>query len=134
MASIFAVPCHIWSHISHVVTLVNRGHTCHICHMYSCPNKYPNICILPYLSLFPRESLILVITLSGMLLLLRRYFSWAHIFLRKSHFTVGHKSQEFTFPGNSHYPQSHMSQDVTFPWKSHFPGSHNSWEATFPGM
>ena len=128
MDNICAVPCHIWSHMSLMVTLVFLGH---MCHMYLCLNIY----IIPYLSLKPGKSLFLVI-----------HFVW------ETTLTRSHISQEVAFPG------SHISSGVfqrrlprrevgqrggrrpgdethrcTYPRKTHFPGSHISREVTFPG-
>ena len=101
MDNICAVPCHIWSHMSLMVTLVFLGH---MCHMYLCLNIY----IIPYLSLKPGKSLFLVI-----------HFVW------ETTLTRSHISQEVAFPG------SHISQEDSFSRKSHFQRSHISWKIKF---
>ena len=121
MASICAAPCHIWSHMSHEVTLVTINHSCHlwshlsyVSHVFM--SEYPNICIIPYLSLKPGKSLIPVI-----------HFVWGYSY-KKILFPGSHISQEVAFPW------SHISQEIKFPRKSdfpeslYFPESQISWE------
>ena len=112
MASICAAPCHIWSHMSHEVTLVTIDHTCHlwshlshVSHVFM--SEYPNICIIPYLSLKPGKSLIPVI-----------------------HFVWGYSYKKILFP-EIIFPGSHISQEDSFSRKSHFQRSHISWKIKF---
>ena len=91
------------------------GHTCHKCYMYSCPNV--QISAECHTCHYSRK-----LTLSGKLLLQRRYFFWEVLFLRKLHFLGNHIFQEVTFPGKTH-----------FPGNLHLPGSNISNKVTFPG-
>ena len=96
--------------LSHMVTHVTYGHTCHswshVSHVFM--SEYPDICIIPYLSLKLGKSLFLVI-----------HFVW------ETTLTRSHISQEVAFPG------SHISQEDSFSRKSHFQRSHISWKIKF---
>ena len=111
MDSICAAPCHIWSYMSHMVTLVTLGH---MCHMYLCLS----IQISAY-TIFVTKTR--EVTIPGNSLCLGSY-SYEKILSPGSRI-----SQEVAFPG------SNISQEVTFPRKTHFPRSHISWEVKFPG-
>ena len=111
MASICAAPCHLWSYMSHMVTLVTRGH---MCHMYLCLS----IQISAY-TIFVTKTR--EVTIPGNSLCLGSY-SYEKILSPGSRI-----SQEVAFPG------SNILQEVTFPRKTHFPRSHISWEVKFPG-
>ena len=96
--------------LSHMVTHVTYGHTSHswshVSHVFM--SEYPDIYIIPYLSLKPGKSLFLVI-----------HFVW------ETTLTRSHISQEVAFPG------SHISQEDSFSRKSHFQRSHISWKIKF---
>ena len=111
MASICAAPCHLWSYMSHMVTLVTLGH---MCHMYLCLS----IQISAYIIFVTKTR---EVTIPGNSLCLGSY-SYEKILSPGSRI-----SQEIAFPG------SNISQEVTFPRKTHFPRSHISWEVKFPG-
>jgi len=116
VASICAAPCHLWSYMSHMVTLVTLGH---MCHMYLCLS----IQISAY-TIFVTKTR--EVTIPGNSLCLGSY-SYEKILSPGSRI-----SQEIAFPG------SNISQEVTFPKKtfpekSHFLGSQISREIIFPG-
>ena len=103
-------------------------------------SKYPNICIIPYLSLFPEIN-----------------FAWKATFTNKILLQGSIISQEVAIPGKLDIPGSHISLEVTFPRKSrniirevtfpgnshfsqifreatYFPGSRIPGETNFPGI
>ena len=75
-------------------------------------SKYPNICIIPYLSLFPEIN-----------------FAWKATFTNKILLQGSIISQEVAIPGKLDIPGSHISLEVTFPRKSR----NIIREVTFPG-
>ena len=145
MVSICAVPYHVWtralwSHLSQVLNVFM--------------SKFPDICIIPYLSLFPEINFVWKATFTKKILspgsiisqevaipgksdIPGSHISWEVTFPRKS----SKISREVTFPGNSHFsqifqeaihfPESLISLEVSFPRKTHFPEI--SREVIFPG-
>ena len=128
MASICAAPCHLWSYMSHMVTLVTLGH---MCHMYLCLS----IQISAY-TIFVTKTR--EVTITGNSLCLGSY-SYEKILSPGSRisqeiaFPGSNISQEVTFPKKTHFPRSHISLEVKFPGKSYFLGSHIFWEVVFSG-
>ena len=107
--------CHIWSHLSPLVTCV----TC----IYVWVSKYLPIL---YLSLKPGKSLFPVI-----------HFVWEATFPEKILSPGSHISQVVTHPRKSHFREvifrgSLILRIFTFPEKSYFPGIHISQEVQFP--
>ena len=125
MASICAAPCHIWSHLSPLVCWS------HVSHVFM--SEYPNICILPYLSLKPGKSPFPIIHFVWEATLMRRYFSPGSRISQEVAFPGSPISKEVTFPRKSHFPRSHISWEVKFPGKSYFLGSHIFREVVFSG-
>ena len=128
MASICAAPCHLWSYMSHMVTLVTLGH---MCHMYLCLS----IQISAY-TIFVTKTR--EVTIPGNSLCLGSY-SYEKILSPGSRisqevaFPGSNISQEVTFPRKTHFPRSRISLEVKFPGKSYFLGSHIFREVVFSG-
>ena len=139
MVSICTVPSHVWTHAlwSHLSQVLNVF-----------MSKFPNICTIPYLSLFPEIN-----------------FFWKATSTKKILFPGSQIFQLVTFPGKSHFPENqekfpmklqfpgihtfprfsgkqHISQEVIFSGKTNFPEnfreliflgkSHFSWKSHFP--
>ena len=118
MVSICAVPYHVWTHAlwSHLSQVLNVF-----------MSKFPDICIIPYLSLFPEINFVWKATFTKKILSLESIISQEVTIPGKSDIPGSHISWEVTFPGKSNFPES----QVTFPIKLHFPGIHTS--PNFPG-
>ena len=104
MANICSVPCHIWSHMSHVVTLVT----------------FPMEVIIPGNSLclgsYSYEKILFPGRIS-----------------QEVAFPGSPISKEVTFPEKSHFLGSQISREIIFPGKVIFSGSHIFREVIFPG-
>ena len=118
--------------------------------------KFPNICIIPYLSLFPEINFVWKATFTKKILLQGSIISQEVAIPGKLDIAGSHISlevafprksrnifREVTFPGSSHFshifreatyfPESLIFQEVIFPGKTNFLGSYIFQEVTFPG-
>ena len=114
-------------------------------------SKYPNICIISYLSLFPEINFVWKATFTNKILLQGSIISQEVAIPGKLDIAGSHISlevafprksrnifREVTFPGSSHFshifreatyfPESLISQEVIFPGKTNFPGRQISRE------
>ena len=113
--------------------------------------KFPNICIISYLSLFPEINFVWKATFTKKILLQGSIISQEVAIPGKLDIAGSHISlevafprksrnifREVTFPGSSHFshifreatyfPESLISQEVIFPGKTNFPGRQISRE------
>ena len=151
MDSICVVPCHVW-------TPALWSYLSQVLHVFM--SKCPNICRMPYLSLFPEINFVWKATFTKKILLQGSIISQEVAIPGKLDIAGSHISlevafprksrnifREVTFPGSSHFshifreatyfPESLISQEVIFPRKIYFPGIFREVrlfrEVTFPG-
>ena len=90
--------------MSHVVTLVTLGHTCHLCHMYSCPN-------------IQISAFTILVTVPNILI----HFVWDATFTEKALFLGRLISQEVAFYCRSYILGIHIPWEFIFPRKANLP-------------